>query len=274
MTIKKILIVCRPTSYRYFKRPGRKIFLQKISRAYKAHGAAVLRIKKIVGRTGIPFRMTTGKLKGPMDSDLIITVGGDGTFLRTSHLVGSQMILGVNSYPALSVGALCSTTVDFFESKLKKILSGKFRIRKLNRLEIRINDMKFKIQALNDILYANRSPAGTSRYLIRIGAKSEEQKSSGVWVATAAGSTAAIYAAGGKKLPIQSKMIQYRVREPYGRHRYKLACGIIPYGSSLYLCSLLKNAALYLDGMQGIVHLKEGDRVRIKNSSTPLKVII
>ncbi len=46
--------------------------------------------------------------------DLIITIGGDGTFLRTaSHIYNTNTpILGITSDPTRSVGALCSYEVN------------------------------------------------------------------------------------------------------------------------------------------------------------------
>ena len=62
--------------------------------------------------------------------------------------------------------------------------------------------------ALNDVLFAGSSPAETVRCRIRVGRCEEFQKSSGVWVASGPGSTAAIHSAGGKKMPLRSHKLQ------------------------------------------------------------------
>ena len=57
-------------------------------------------------------------------ADLIITIGGDGTFLRASHCVetaadgGSVPMLGINSAPRSSVGFFCAATADDFPAAL------------------------------------------------------------------------------------------------------------------------------------------------------------
>src|SRR3989304_5997913 len=42
------------------------------------------------------------------DIDLVITIGGDGTFIRAASFISSQLILGINSEPDSSEGALTS----------------------------------------------------------------------------------------------------------------------------------------------------------------------
>ena len=56
------------------------------------------------------------------------------------------------------------------------------------------------------------TPAAMTSYTLDIGSVSEPQRSSGLWIATAAGSTAAIRAAGGCILPLRSRKLQYLVR--------------------------------------------------------------
>lgn len=58
--------------------------------------------------------MTQEDLADP-EIELILSLGGDGTFLRTASLVqGNQVpILGVNTDPQRSVGHLCNRKVYF-----------------------------------------------------------------------------------------------------------------------------------------------------------------
>lgn len=50
------------------------------------------------------------------DNSLLITIGGDGTFLNTAHAIDSSnsYILGINSKPRSSIGKLCS--YQFYEA--------------------------------------------------------------------------------------------------------------------------------------------------------------
>jgi len=49
------------------------------------------------------------------DQNLILSLGGDGTFLKTASMVTSNRlpILGVNTDPTRSVGHLCSRKIPF-----------------------------------------------------------------------------------------------------------------------------------------------------------------
>src|SRR3989344_477217 len=76
---------------------------------------------------------------------LIIAVGGDGTFLRTAHFIDKQILFGVNSDIENKEGFFMKSDKGDFGIKLKRILEGKARIRKLPRLEAYINNKKFEI---------------------------------------------------------------------------------------------------------------------------------
>ena len=87
-------------------------------------------------------------------------------------------------------------------------------------------------------------------YTLDIGSVSEPQRSSGLWIATAAGSTAAICAAGGRNPPLRSRKLQYLVREPYngGRCRYRLRKGIVGPETLLVVTSKTRRGRLFIDG--------------------------
>lgn len=61
------------------------------------------------------------------ETDLVLTLGGDGTFVKAAHLVEDALILGINANPETSEGVLTSITINNIE-KLKNINGGKFEI--------------------------------------------------------------------------------------------------------------------------------------------------
>ena len=71
------------------------------------------------------------------------------------------------------------------------------------------------MNVLNDILVCHHNPGAMSRYFLTVEGTREEQRSSGVWIATAAGSSGGLHSAGGKVLTQKSKEFQYRPRELY-----------------------------------------------------------
>ena len=58
------------------------------------------------------------------NQDLIIVIGGDGTFLRVSHFVDNTPILGVNANTKRKEGFLMQTNISTFEKKFKEVLSN------------------------------------------------------------------------------------------------------------------------------------------------------
>src|SRR6185369_17166966 len=128
----------------------------------------------------------------------VVSVGGDGTFLEASHHVRKIPIFGVNSDPGQSVARLSGSRLENFPKILDGYLKGRIKPVLVSRLEFFINGKKSPWLALNDLLICTLNPAGTSRYILRTKTWAEEQMSSGLWIGTAAGSTAALLSAGGK----------------------------------------------------------------------------
>ena len=123
---------------------------------------------------------------------------------------------------------------------------------------------------LNDLLVAHANPAAMTSYTLDIGSVSEPQRSSGLWIATAAGSTAAIRAAGGRILPLRSRKLQYLVREPYngGRCRYRLRKGIVGPETLLTVISKTRRGRLFIDGP----HLRFSASATWPPTAAPLRV--
>ena len=187
------------------------------------------------------------------DKDLVVSVGGDGTFLEVSHYVKGTPVLGVNSDPMNSVGYYCCFDADNF---YKAFDSPKSR---LNRLEILINGDKIEEPILNDFLFAHPNPASTTRYKIN----GEEHKNSGLLVATAAGSTAWIYQENGTVLGSEDNKIQYLNRGERG---------VKPcFADEMQLESLTRKGQIYIDGPHLTYDLTLGDILEVRKGE-PLLV--
>lgn len=241
------------------------------------HMRALETITDALSEFGVPHKMTDRtSIKSFKGYDLIITVGGDGTFLRTSHYVNHQLMLGINSVPSLSVGALCSLKINQIKSQLGHILKGDYQIHELNRMSIKLNSEALPLEPINDVLYTNISPAATSRYILELDKISEEHKSSGIWVSTPLGSTAAINAAGGMKQPPHSRRLQYLTREPYQGiyNPYQLVRGFVEPTSRLKITSKMIRSKLYLDGPTRSFNVEYGDDITIQLSQNRLKRVI
>jgi NAD+ kinase len=230
----------------------------------------------------------TPKLGGHFD--LVVTVGGDGTLLAASHRVGTETpILGVNSAPNHSVGFFCAAKKGTAKETLAAALDGRLRRVSLTRMRVDLNGVCLHRRVLNEALFCHASPAATSRYILRVTqpasggaggvaggvAEEEEQKSSGIWIGPAAGSTAAQRSAGGRVMPLSSTRLQYVVREPYVPYgdRMRLALGFVEDGGMLTIRNKVKQARIFLDGEHTVYEATIGDVVTVRRSEEFLTVL-
>jgi NAD+ kinase len=228
-------------------------------------------------RASFRFRGDEGLVE---DVELVVTVGGDGTLLWASRWVGPGIpIMAINSAPRDSVGHFCAGTKGKVREALEAAFAGKLRRTELTRMEVELEGDVLSKRVLNDALFAHASPAATTRYLLehRAGGERivEEQKSSGIWVGPAAGSTAAQLSAGGQVLPIDSKSLQYVVREPYLRPEgsYRLTRGLVEAGDELVIRSKVREGRVFLDGPHHSHDVRMGARLVMRKSDEPLSLL-
>lgn len=253
-------------------------------RVYEEHQAALSKTKRILGELEISYdsvpRYNLGK---SLAADLVVTVGGDGTFLDSARRTKRGVLLGVNSNPNDSVGNFCAVTVDELEKKLRQLLAGTVRPKKIPRIEVLLEGRRLGSPVLNEILFANAHPSGMSRYYIAVGAghsqrslQYHEHRSSGVWVAAPAGTTAAIRSAGGPHLSLTARRFAYQVREPdrsRGQH-YQLLRGIVSANKTLYLVAKMEGMKVFFDGTHKEYVVERGQTLTIRLAKDPLQVIL
>lgn len=237
--------------------------LREVQTALRELGAEVT----LVSGPGAPFDAS--------EALLVVAVGGDGTLLAASHYVGTTPVLGVNSSPGHSVGFFCSVGRGNLRSVLKAALRQDLEKATLARMRMRINGVVCARRVLNEALFSHAIPAATSRYIVEFEGQQEEQRSSGVWVGTAAGSTAAIRSAGGTVLPFGSQELQLLVREPYLLTEGRLALGQLVFAPprTVTLVSKMEDARLYIDGPYRQFQVNLGDHVSFDLSQEPLTLL-
>src|SRR5262249_38685937 len=141
--------------------------------------------------------------------------------------------------PQDSIGYFCGATKDNMEQVLVSAIEGNLPKTELTRMQIELDRQVLSRRVFNAGLFSHEGPAATTRYIIRHGSYEEDQRSSGVWVGPAAGSTAAQRSAGGKVLPLKSSQMQFVVREPYMPNgtRYRLVTGLLAPDDELRIVS-------------------------------------
>jgi len=242
---------------------------------YNKNDKAINLIKSSLRKRNIKFKcIERSELKKTIfkNKNLIIAIGGDGTFLRTSHFIKNQLLFGVNSNPNKKEGFFMSACKNDFDRKLELFLKNKFYVEKLTRLKSRINKKEI-CPALNEVFIGNKIPYKTSLYKIFLGNKTEKQKSSGVLVGTFSGSNAWLKSAGVRPFS-SSKKFYFIVREPYTGKLTKplLTKGFIGHNKVLKIKSEMDNGIVAVDSNKEY-KFNKGSVIEITISKNPIKLV-
>lgn len=206
---------------------------------------------------------------------LVISVGGDGTLLTTSHWVTGAALLGINSAPRSSVGHLTLARRATLPGILARIAKGTLLPQPIARLEVVLDegmDERILPPGLNDVLVAHEQPAATSRYRLHLGRRAEDHRSSGLWVSTPAGSTAGIRSAGGQVMQLAARRLQFRSRELFrvSSRDAALAAGFVEPGETLVVESAMAAGWLFIDGSRLATRFPFGARATFRLAEKPL----
>jgi NAD+ kinase len=283
----RVAVVVKRTTYRRFVVEEHDPLIAKLLRrhdptvgrlkqSHEAHERTVRETEHALAKLGVEIvHRGIPRFRIPR-ADLVITIGGDGTLLAASHQIGDGVpLLGINSAPEHSVGFFCGAMQGNVAAKLERALAAKLPAIELTRMRVDLNGRTIHARVLNEALVCHASPAATSRYILRLDAGEEDQRSSGIWVGPAAGSTAAQRSAGGRVLPLNSTKLQYVVREPYtpaGGH-FRFAKGLVDEGETLVLRSKMREAKLFLDGHRIVHDITIGDVLTMRRSDDSLTVL-
>ena len=289
MKIKNILLIYKKSAYKiYFLEKSSSLFgkqrkfnpaeIERFRAAHSQHYRTLDYVVQMLRDSGMPFDLhCRGRAVDVSPYDLIVSVGGDGTFLESARGAVGQILLGVNSDPQRSVGRFCAARDETFLEMFNEISTGKALIKKFPRIKLmfRNNGRKLNLNVLNDILFCHGNPAAMSRYYLTVEGRREEHRSSGVWVSTGAGSSGATRSAGGKVFPSESLKVQYQPRELYEEFNpnYRLKGGILNLKRPMVIESIMRGGELYIDG----AHLKfpfgMGQEAVLTHSTQPARVV-
>jgi len=158
------------------------------------------------GLVGIPEeefarlkRFSGGKPLSEMKTDLIVTVGGDGTVLKTSMLIPEPgtPILAVNRGRR---GYLTEVAPEQGREAIRDCLKGKIRLEEHMKLSV-LQSSGSSVDGLNEALLAPALPYKMIPVNIRVGGYDlVDCRADGLIVATPTGSTAHAFSAGGPVL--------------------------------------------------------------------------
>jgi len=158
------------------------------------------------GLVGIPEeefarlkRFGGGKPLSEMEADLVVTVGGDGTVLKTSMLIPEPdtPILAVNRGRR---GYLTEVSPEQGREAIRDCLKGKIRLEEHMKLSV-VHSSGSSVDGLNEALLAPALPYKMIPVNLRVGGYDlVDCRADGLIVATPTGSTAHAFSAGGPVL--------------------------------------------------------------------------
>jgi len=196
-------------------------------------------------------------------SDLILSIGGDGTMLRSVRAVIPDVVpvVGINLG---NLGFMTELKADDALENLSRLLDGEGWIEERAMLEVEPLSEGKVFHAMNDVFVGRRSFAR----LIKIDAEVDGEllatyRADGVVLATATGSTGYSMAAGGPILCPQAKEIIFK---PVCPHLALDRAVVLPEDAEIRLkVTTTHEAMLSIDG-QVELPLSSGDAVRVKRS--------
>lgn len=206
-------------------------------------------------------------------TDLVLSVGGDGTILRAAQVVvpGKTPIVGVNLG---NLGFMTELKVDEVQDKLTGILSGDGWIDERSMLEAEVSEEGKKPRryyALNDVVLARGEIARVIYAEASIdGEPLTTYKADGVIVATATGSTGYSLSAGGPVLYPQSQDMLMLPIVPHLSAVYPL---VLPLQAKVNLrLKSTYTATLSIDGHINLP-LATGAAVTVEHSASTIRFL-
>jgi len=220
------------------------------------------------------------------DTDLLVVLGGDGTFLRAARAVSvvDVPLLGINLG---KVGFLSKAEAGDFETVLGLILNGEYRIDERMALEARIlrggsigphgvhasppTDQVTRHFALNDVVIARGSLARVCRLDVEIDdSHLATFVADGLVVASPTGSTGYSFSAGG---PIVDPVSRNIIVTPIAAYLSAIR-SVVASPSQVVRCTVVDahEALVSIDGREDL-RVAVGDVVEVRAVERPIRLV-
>jgi len=211
--------------------------------------------------------------------DLVVALGGDGTFLRASRIVvGTDVpVLGVNLG---RLGFLTAIPDSYLEGGLHQVLSGtavvdhRFWLRAVIETKDGVRGQSFF--ALNDVVVHTLGAARVTPLTLSVGGDGDMEEvgsfaADGVILSTPTGSTAYSMSAGG---PIIAPEVEAVVITPICPHSLAVRPLVVSAQRVICVASLDPDAdhQVTIDG-QVVHHLEPGEKVIVAREERPLALV-
>ncbi|MCX7724163.1 MAG: NAD(+)/NADH kinase [Thermodesulfovibrio sp.] len=223
---------------------------------------------------GVFSSFTHSEITAIQNSDAVVVLGGDGTMLSASRIIGGKKtpIIGINMGKLGFITEISKN--DLFES-LEKIFSGNYEIEERSMINAQIlRDEKIinEYLGLNDIVIGKGIMAKISDFdLIINNVYVSTIKADGIIISTPTGSTAYNLSAGG---PILYPTLKGLVFTPICPHTLSVRPLVLPdnFVIEIVISSSTRDIFLTIDGQVGLP-LQKNDRVKCKIASEKTYII-
>lgn len=207
------------------------------------------------------------------DADLVLTLGGDGTFLAGARLAAPNgiPILGVNLG---RLGFLTEVETEGLQDGLKRFIAGDYRIEERTMLQVtllRAGRSVIQQIGLNEVVVDHTGEARILRLEIDVAGQAVGLiDADGAIVATASGSTAYALASGG---PILEPSLQDLVLVPMSPFALTVRPIVFAPAQDVTITVVRGPAEMRVDGMRHGHGVATGDSVRCGAHPKRLKVV-
>lgn len=212
---------------------------------------------------------------------IIISCGGDGTFLSCAQNFPQAVLLGMNSdlrdysIGRGSIGGLTNINKYNLYNKLKNIARGSGKIEFWSRLGVSVNGIAANNYAVNDVFIGNPLSYLTCSISVQVGPLRDDFNCSGFIACTGMGSHAWFTAAGGSHFSNELKAFGYMVLLPSKKWRPKFISGISSFDNYTTVIPHRDGYIMSFDSKIDVIKIKAGDRIKIFiDEKNPLKVFM
>lgn len=206
--------------------------------------------------------------QGQNHPELIVVLGGDGTFLRAARCFARDQVplVGVNTG---HLGFLTRIEANKVEEYLTTILAGNITLEHRMMLAVESDDL----WALNDVVIKNANPSRLATLNVYMDDRLlADYDADGLIVCTPTGSTAYNLSAGG---PIMDPEAEVMAITPICPHSLSAKPIVLPADRELVIESAITNASHLVCAVDGdeAFHLSPGQRLRLFKSSYQLPML-
>ena len=245
------------------QRPGAENVIRELSAWLKGHGIAPV-IEQGIQLEGFQCAADS---EVAQSCELLLALGGDGTILRSVHLMGQQQkpILGINLG---SLGFLTETSQDQMWQSLEQVARGQYQIEERAIIKGKTEGQEFF--ALND--FDIRVPTRLVELSVSIGGEFlSRYYADGMLISTPTGSTAYSLSAGG---PIVEPTMEVMVITPICPHTLSIRPMIVSMDKTVEVTvhGKREEAIMVVDGQQRL-SFKAGQQILFEKAGIKAKLV-